>query len=116
LIEIEDVVEGDVQSVSDLLVIVLQAEAYLENVLGSDEFGGGFFAFTTMKLEKEGFVGKCKLHKVGAIAFLSLSESRFGFGVKAANPCGENFIDRFLALVASRGDVDVVERESGKGG
>jgi hypothetical protein len=108
LIEIEDVVERDAQSGSDLFMIVLQAEAHLEDLLGGDKIGGSLLALTPMKLEDEGFVGEGELHDVGAIAFLSLSESRLGFGVKSTSPCGENFVDRVLALGTGRGYVDMV--------
>jgi hypothetical protein len=97
-------------------VIVLQAEAHLEDLLGGDEVGGRFLALTPMELEDEGFVGECELHDVGAVDFLSLSEGWLGFGVKSAQPRGENFINRVLAFGAGSGDVDLVGRKSREGG
>ena len=116
LIEIEDVVERDAQSGSDLFMIVLQAEAHLEDLLGGDKIGGSLLALTPMKLEDEGFVGEGELHDVGAVDFLSLSEGWLGFGVKSAQPCGENFINRVLAFGAGSGDVDLVGLKSREGG
>ena len=98
LIEIEGVVEGDSQSAPNLFSVIFQSEAHLEDVMGGDEIGGGFFAFGPMKLEDKRFVGEGELHHVGAVVFLSCPEGRPGLGIKSAKTCGENFVSRFLAL------------------
>ena len=116
LIEIEDVVEGNSQSAADLSVIVLQPEAHLEDMFGGDEIGSDFLTFTAMELEQESFVGESELNDVGAVTFLSYSEGRSGFGVKSANPCGENFVCRVLALGSGPGQVDLVVGKSREGG
>jgi len=116
LIEVEDVVEGDPKSPADLCVIVFQAEAHLEDLLGGDDLGGGFLTFTPMKLKDEGFVGEGELYDVGAVTFLSLSESWFGFSVKSGNPSGKNFIDCILAFGSAPRYVNLFGGKSREGG
>jgi|GEM_PF-6254884 len=116
LIEIEHVVEGDSQSAPNLSVIVLQPEAHFEDLLGGDEIGDDFHTLTPMKLENVGFVGERELHHVGAVAFLSYPEGRFGFGIKSTKTCGENFVGRVLALGPGPGHVDLIGGKSLEGG
>lgn len=116
LIEVEDVIERNSQSIPDLSVIVFQSEAHLEKALGSDEIPRRFFALASMKLEKVSFVGEGKLHDVRAVAFLSCAEGRPRFGVESAQACRENFIDRFPAFRPRRGHMDPLRGKPGKFG
>ena len=68
-----------------------------------------------MKLEDECFVGEGELDDMWAVTFLSFSEGWLGLGVKTANPCGENFIDRILAFGSGRRHVDLVGGKSLEG-
>ena len=115
LVEIENMIERDSESISDLSVIVLQSKADFEDVLRGDKFGSGFLAIVSMKLEDEGFVGEGKLHHVRAGAFLSFSEGWLGFGVETANSCAENFIDSVAAFGPGFWDMDFVGRNSREG-
>ena len=98
LIKVEHMVEGDSQPMTDLAMIILQAEAHLEDTLGGDKLGSGFLALTSMELKDKGFVSKGKLHDVGTVTFLPFSKSRLSLSVESANPRGKDFGDRFFAF------------------
>ena len=115
LVQIENMVQGDSQSIPNLPAIVLQAEAHLEHTLGGDQLSSGLLALTAMKLKDEGLVSKGKLHDMRAIALLSFPKGRLGFGVKSANPGSNYFGDRFLALGLGSGNVDLIRTKSLEG-
>lgn len=114
MVEIENGIRFDSQAAADLAVIVLQAEADFQHLGGFDEMGGHFLTFVVVQLEDEGFVCEGKLDDMGAAAFFSRLERRFGFGIKSGDSRRKNFPGRRLAILFRAGNMDVFRREAGK--